>query len=198
MLVHISSGNGVDEVARAVWLFYKWLQKENYKFELIHIEYAPCQQGVKSLRLQSQDKRFNALEGTLLWRSLSPFRPKHKRKNWYFSLECYDEENLVNIDTTKITYQSMKSPKKGGQHVNTTNSGVRAIYAPLSLEAIAYDERSQHRNKQIALVRLLEKVEKLHQSQATNATQKRWVQGKNIQRGQAVKTFVGKKFESLT
>jgi len=34
MLVHISSGNGVDEVCRAVWHFKNWLEK-NYEFEVI-------------------------------------------------------------------------------------------------------------------------------------------------------------------
>jgi peptide chain release factor len=197
MLIQISSGNGVDEVCRALWLFYQWLEKERYSFETLQIEYASCKNCFKSLLLQSDDKRFNALEGTLLWRSPSPFRPKHKRKNWYFSLRCYDEENLVDIDITKIIYQNIKSPKKGGQHVNTTNSGVRAIYAPLNLETICYDERSQHRNKQIALVRLLEKVEKLNQKQMKTASQNRWLKGKDIERGQEVKTFVGNTFGAL-
>lgn len=197
MLVQISSGNGVDEVCRAVWLFYQWVQKEGYKFETLQIEYGVNKNTLKSLLLQSSDERFKVLEGTLLWHSFSPFRPKHKRKNWYFSLRCYDEENLVDIDTTKIIYQSMKSPKKGGQHVNTTNSGIRAVYPPLNLEAISYDERSQHRNKQIALFRLLEKVESVNQKQSKHATQNRWVQSKNIERGREVKRFVGKKFEGL-
>jgi peptide chain release factor len=197
MLIQISSGNGVDEVCRALWLFYQWIQKEGYAFETLQVEYGSNKNTLKSLLLQSSDERFKALEGTLLWCSPSPFRPKHKRKNWYFSLKCYDEENLVDIETTKIIYQNMKSPKKGGQHVNTTNSGVRVIYPPLNLEAIAYDERSQHRNKQIALLRLLEKVEKLNQKQMKTASQNRWLEGKDIERGREVKMFVGNTFEAL-
>jgi len=202
MFIHISSGKGTDEVGHAVWLFYQWIQKEGYAFELIQLEQGSRKNTLKSLLIQSNDPHFNALEGTLLWRSPSPFRPKHKRKNWYFSLRCYEEENyekenLVSIDHSKIIYQSMKSPKKGGQHVNTTNSGVRAVYPPLGLEAISYDERSQHRNKQIALIRLLQKVETENQRQSKNATQNRWVQSKSIERGLEVKTFIGQKFESL-
>ena len=196
MLIQISSGKGTDEVCRAVWLFYQWIQKEGYAFDTIQLEQGSRKNTLKSLLIQSSDPHFNALEGTLLWHSPSPFRPKHKRKNWYFSLRCYDEENLVSIDSSKVIYQSMKSPKKGGQHVNTTNSGVRAIYPRLNLEVICYDERSQHRNKQIALVRLLEKLENLNQKQSKNATRKRWVHSKHLERGREVKKFVGHAFES--
>lgn len=202
MLIQISSGKGTDEVCRAVWLFYQWIQKEGYAFDTIQLEQGSRKNTLKSLLIQSSDPHFNALEGTLLWHSPSPFRPKHKRKNWYFSLRCYEEENytkenLVSIDHNKIIYQSMKSPKKGGQHVNTTNSGVRAVYPPLGLEAISYDERSQHRNKQIALLRLLQKIETENQKQSNNAIQHRWTQSKNVERGREVKTFIGQKFERL-
>jgi len=86
---------------------------------------------------------------------IATFRPAHKRKYWYFTLACYAETEELSIDTNRIVYQTMKSPKKGGQHVNTTCSGVRACYEPLGIEAVSYDERSQHRNRQIAKARLM-------------------------------------------
>jgi peptide chain release factor len=88
----------------------------------------------------------------------------------------------------------MKSPKKGGQHVNTTNSGVRAIYPPLELEAISYEERSQHQNKKIAHRRLLHKIQLSEQEKSSDETQKRWREGKDIKRGDAVMVFVGSGF----
>lgn len=160
MIIYISSGNGVDEVCRAIWLFCNWLEK-NYDFEIISIEKS-SHDCYKSVLIKSDDKSFKHLEGTHLWKSTSPFRPKHKRKNWYFSLQCYEENKIEQIDITKIIYQTMKSPKKGGQHVNTTSSGVRALYPPLNIEALSYDERSQHQNKKIAQERLLQKVNSIN------------------------------------
>lgn len=186
MIIHISSGNGVDEVCRAVYNFYKWLEK-SYDFEVIKIEKTKCKDCIKSLIIQSNDERFYQLEGTILWKFQSPFRPKHKRKNWYFSLKCHKEEFTQKIDESKIIYQSMKSPKKGGQHLNTTCSGVRAKY--LDMEAISYDERSQHQNKKLAKLRLLQKIEFLESQKLEILERERWREGKNLERGNAVMVF---------
>ncbi len=193
MLLHISSGNGVNEVCRALWHFLQWIQ-EQFAFEVIELDEGSCSKCYRSILLQSHDSRLFTLAGTLLWKSPSPFRPKHKRKNWYFSMKCYDEKSNHDIDETQIIYQTMKSPKKGGQHVNTTSSGVRAIYPVLDIEAISYEERSQHQNKKIARRRLLYKAQLLEQTNISNDTQKRWRDGKKVTRGDAVKIFYGDKF----
>ena len=193
MIITISSGNSVDEVCRAIWHFKNWLDK-NFEFRVLKLEYAKCENGFKSMVLETKDERFLELQGTHLWHSLSPFRPKHKRKNWYFTLNIEEKILKTKIDKTKIVYQTMKSPKKGGQHVNTTCSGVRAVYHPLNIEAISYDERSQYQNKQIALSRLLKKIEDIDTKSSNSAKTKRWKDGKEVVRGGAVKTFEGEMF----
>ena len=193
MLVYISSGTGVDEVCRALWHFYRWIENR-YSFELIQLEKANCNHCIKSIFLNSDDKRFLTLKGTLLWRAKSPFRPKHKRKNWYFSCAIYDEDNSHTIEQNKIIYQTMKSPKKGGQHVNTTCSGVRAIYPPLKISAVSYDERSQYKNKKIAYIRLIEKATKIKRDKNRDELHHRWKNAKKIERGNPVKIFEGEKF----
>jgi len=188
MLVMISSGNSVDEVCRALWHFMYYIE-EKYSFRVLKLEYARCENGYKSILLESEDEGLLALQGTHLWHCQSPFRPKHKRKNWYFTLNVQDKTRVESIDTSKVVYQTMKSPKKGGQHVNTTCSGVRAIYPPLGVEALSYDERSQHRNKAIALARLVDKVEEHKNMQEMAKQNERWIESKQLERGNAVKVF---------
>ncbi len=193
MLIQISSGNGVDEVCRALFHFLNWLEGK-YTFNVLNLEYARCEDGYKSILLESKDEKFLALEGTHLWRCQSPFRPKHKRKNWYFSLSIVEQQKSVEIDKSKVVYQTMKSPKKGGQHVNTTSSGVRAIYEPLGIEAISYDERSQYRNKKIALERLIQKIDIMEYKQENSKKNERWREGKLLERGKSILVFEGINF----
>jgi peptide chain release factor len=196
MRIHISSGNSIDEVCRALWHFLHWLQEE-YDFEIVQTEKAACKNAYRSLVLESNDRKFKALEGTLLWKCRSPFRPKHKRRNWYFSLLIYDSDDKIYFDETQIRYQTMKSPKKGGQHVNTTDSGVRALYPPLRIEVMSCDERSQHRNREIAKRRLLDKIEAMNNSRKQRYQNTVWRIGKQVERGNAVKVFEGSSFREV-
>jgi len=55
--------------------------------------------------------------------------------------------------------QTFRSGGPGGQHQNKTESGVRLTHGPSGLQATARDERSQHRNRALALARLRAKLE---------------------------------------
>lgn len=50
----------------------------------------------------------------------------------------------------------------GGQHVNKTESALRLKHPPSGVVVIAQDSPSQHRNREIAYERLIEKLEKLN------------------------------------
>jgi len=54
---------------------------------------------------------------------------------------------------------TFRSGGKGGQHQNVTDSGVRITHLPTGLVVVARRERSQHRNREVALARLREKLE---------------------------------------
>ncbi len=56
--------------------------------------------------------------------------------------------------------ETFRAGGPGGQHQNTTESGVRLVHVPSGLRAVAREERSQHRNRARALERLRSKLEK--------------------------------------
>lgn len=56
--------------------------------------------------------------------------------------------------------ETFRSGGKGGQHQNTTDSGVRLIHLPTGVRAASRNDRSQHRNKALALERLRAKLER--------------------------------------
>jgi len=57
--------------------------------------------------------------------------------------------------------ETFRSGGPGGQHQNVTESGVRLVHLPTGVRASARDERSQHRNRTLALKRLRGKLEAL-------------------------------------
>lgn len=62
--------------------------------------------------------------------------------------------------------ETFRAGGPGGQHQNTTESGVRLVHLPSGLRVVAREERSQHRNRAKALKRLRAKLEGLQHREA--------------------------------
>ena len=81
----------------------------------------------------------------------------------------YEEEDL-DIKKDDLKVDTFRASGAGGQHVNKTESGVRFTHIPTGIAAESTDSRSQHKNRDIALQRLYQKVkevqrEKVYQEQ---------------------------------
>jgi protein subunit release factor A len=68
-----------------------------------------------------------------------------------------DDEALL----AQCRVETFRAGGPGGQHQNVTESGVRLVHLPTGIRVVAREERSQHRNRALALRRLRERLEKL-------------------------------------
>lgn len=71
-----------------------------------------------------------------------------------FPIPETDEELLA-----QCRVETFRAGGPGGQHQNTTDSGVRLVHLPTGIRVVARDERSQHRNRALALERLRARLE---------------------------------------
>jgi protein subunit release factor A len=68
-----------------------------------------------------------------------------------------DDDTLL----AQCRVETFRAGGKGGQHQNTTNTGVRLVHRPTGLRVESRTERSQLQNRRRALTRLREKLERL-------------------------------------
>ena len=136
--------------------------------------------------------------GTIQWIGSSPFRPKHKRKNWFVGVEFLAApEQIEKIEQTQkdLEWQTIRGSGPGGQHRNKTETAVRVVHKPTGLSAIAQEERSQSLNRKLALARLLQRLQQ-QQTEKENANrQQRWDLHNNLERGNPTRIYIGQKFD---
>jgi peptide chain release factor len=94
--------------------------------------------------------------GAIQWVAQCPLRPHHKRKNWFigvFELPALPDVPKA-LAAHDVRFEAFRAGGPGGQHQNKTESAVRATHIASGLSVVAREERSQHRNKALALERI--------------------------------------------
>ncbi len=192
MIVQISAGQGPSECQLAVAKLYEALKEEYGDLEHLSDTRGYERGCFDSIRFRTK-KDLSSLEGTVLWICRSPFRPDHKRKNWYVDVSIIPEQTEIASDQ-EYRMEKFHCGGKGGQNVNKVETGVRITHIPTGLVAQCTEERSQFRNKQRAMEMLQEKLADLRREQEAKQVHAAWREHSRIVRGNPVRIYESEKF----
>jgi peptide chain release factor len=139
--------------------------------------------------------------GSVQWICPSPYRPGHKRKNWFIGAEVFEPEAPCEANAAlndhDLRFETLRASGPGGQHVNKTDSAVRATHIPSGLSVKVQTERSQHANKRLARALLAHKLAGMASDAANAARTERWLQHHGVERGNAGRVFKGESFMEM-
>jgi peptide chain release factor 2 len=199
-IVYINSGAGGTEsqdwAEMLLRMYLKWAEKKGFETQIADL--LPGEEaGIKNATFLMSGKHaygyMKCEAGIHRLVRVSPYDANNRRHTSFASVYAYPEisEDIpIEIKDEDIRVDTFRSSGPGGQHVNKTDSAIRITHIPTNIVVQCQNERSQHKNRAMAMSILksrLYQLEKKKQDEKLDALNK---EKKDIAWGSQIRSYV--------
>ncbi|MCK6559315.1 peptide chain release factor 2 [candidate division KSB1 bacterium] len=177
-------------------MYLRWIERSGFKYEVIDLQ-AGEEAGLKDATIEVTGPYaygyLKAEAGVHRLVRISPFDANKRRHTSFasvFVLPVVENNVDIKIEEKDLRVDTYRASGAGGQHVNKTSSAVRLTHVPTGIVVQCQNERSQIRNREMAMKLLMAKLYQLKLEQEKSKFSDLEKNKKDIAWGSQIRSYV--------
>ncbi len=198
LTIHPGAGGteSQDWAAMLLRMYTRWLEENGYKFTLLDVQEGE-EAGITRATVEVEGEYafgyLKAEKGVHRLVRISPFDANARRHTSFASVFVYPDvadEIVVEINERDLKVDTFRASGAGGQHVNKTDSAIRITHLPTGIVVQCQAERSQHRNREMAMRLLRARLYQYLKAEREKSREELEAEKKEIAFGSQIRSYV--------